>query len=197
MSFDERAKTWDSSDRRQALAEAVANAIKSSVTLNSSMHLLDIGAGTGLLTRRILPYVDKITALDTSAGMLEELGKKVEGNVEIFQTDIIKYEPSEKFDGIISSMTLHHIEDTEGLFKHLYKLLKPGGFIALADLAPEDGTFHSNGNEGVLHFGFDEESLKNYANIADFKNFSYKIVHKVEKSNKIYEIFLFSSIKYK
>ncbi|SFP35215.1 class I SAM-dependent methyltransferase [Hydrogenimonas thermophila] len=197
MSFDERAKTWDSSDRRQALAEAVANAIKSSVTLNSSMHLLDIGAGTGLLTRRVLPYVDKITALDTSAGMLEELEKKVEGNVEICQTDIIKYEPSEKFDGIISSMTLHHIEDTEGLFKHLYKLLKPGGFIALADLAPEDGTFHSNGNEGVFHFGFDEESLKNYANIAGFKNFSYKIVHKVEKPNKIYEIFLFSSIKYK
>jgi len=76
MSFDERAKTWDSSERRQALAEAVANAIKSSVTLNSSMHLLDIGAGTGLLTRRILPYVNKITALDTSAGMLEELEKK-------------------------------------------------------------------------------------------------------------------------
>jgi len=195
MSFDERAKTWDSSDKRQALAEAVANAIKSSIALNSSMHLLDIGAGTGLLTRRILPIVDKITAVDTSAGMLDELKRKVEGNIEICQTDIIKYEPYEKFDGIISSMTLHHIEDTEGLFKHLHKLLKPGGFIAIADLAPEDGTFHSDGNEGVFHFGFSQESLKNYAENAGFKNLSYKIVHKVEKPNKIYEIFLFTSIK--
>ena len=195
MSFDERAKTWDSSDRRQALAKAIANAIKGSIALNSYMHLLDIGAGTGLLTRRIIPYVDKITAVDISAGMLDELKKRVEGGVEICQTDIIKYETSKKFDGIISSMTLHHIEDTEGLFKHLHKLLKAGGFIALADLALEDGTFHSNGNEGVFHFGFSQESLKNYAKNAGFKNISYKIVHKVEKSNKTYEIFLFTSIK--
>jgi len=195
MSFDKRAKTWDFSDRRQALAKAVANAIKDSIALNGSMHLLDMGAGTGLLTRKIIPYVDKITAVDSSKEMLNELKKRVEKDVEICQTDIIKYKPSKKFDGVISSMTMHHIEDIKALFKHLYKLLKPNGFLALADLALEDGSFHSNGNDGVFHFGFSKEILKNYAKNAGFKNISYKIVHKVEKSDKIYEIFLFTSIK--
>ena len=195
MGFDERAKSWDSSERRQALAEAVANAIKSTIELNSSMHLLDIGAGTGLLTRRVLPSVDKITAIDTSSGMLSELEKSVKGNVEICQTDIMEYKPSKEFDGIISSMTMHHIEDIETLFKHLYKLLKPGGFIALADLAPEDGTFHTNGNDGVFHFGFAEDLLNKYAKSAGFKGISYKIVHKVEKPKNSYDIFLITAQK--
>ncbi|RUM46143.1 MAG: class I SAM-dependent methyltransferase [Hydrogenimonas sp.] len=195
MSFDQRAKTWDASMRRQALATAVANAIKEKIALNNSMRLLDMGAGTGLLTRRILPHVQSITAVDTSKGMLEEL-KKIEGAIETYQSDILSYTPSEPFDGIISSMTLHHIEDTNGLFKHLLKLLKPNGFIAIADLAPEDGTFHTHGNEGVFHFGFEESTLKRLAETNGFINSDYQIIHTIEKeNNRSYDIFLFTAIK--
>jgi predicted TPR repeat methyltransferase len=195
VSFDERAKTWDASARRQALAEAVADAIKRTVPLRPSMHLLDIGAGTGLLTRRVLPYVKRITAVDTSEGMLAEL-KSIEGHIETYRSDIMAYDPPERFDGIVSSMTMHHIEDTQALFVHLFTLLEPGGFIALADLAPEDGTFHTLGNEGVFHFGFDETKLKTVAQSAGFVDISYRIIHTINKAgNKSYEVFLLTASK--
>ncbi len=193
MSFDERAEVWDSSERRQELANAVAKAILNEFELQKRFELLDVGAGTGLLSRRLLPYVSSITGVDTSKGMLEKfvgLGANANGIL----CDILSYETDRKFDGIISSMTIHHIEDTQALFHKLHSLLKPGGFIALADLAPEDGSFHEHGNIGVYHFGFDEETLKSQALAAGFERCRYRIVHKIEKENKkSYEIFLFSA----
>ena len=193
MSFDERAEVWDSSERRQELANAVAKAILNEFELQKRFELLDVGAGTGLLSRRLLPYVSSITGVDTSRGMLEKfvgLGANANGIL----CDILSYETDRKFDGIISSMTIHHIEDTQALFHKLHSLLKPGGFIALADLAPEDGSFHEHGNSGVYHFGFDEETLKSQALAAGFERCRYRIIHKIEKENKkSYEIFLFSA----
>ena len=193
MSFDERADTWDSSERRRRLADAVAKAILNEFKLQKRFELLDVGAGTGLLSRRLLPFVSSITGVDTSEGMLEKfaaLGPKAEGVL----CDILSYETDRKFDGIISSMTMHHIEDTQALFHKLRSLLKPGGFIALADLTPEDGSFHDHGNSGVYHFGFDEETLKSQALAAGFERCAYRIVHKIWKDNKkSYEIFLFSA----
>ena len=199
MSFDERAKTWDASERRQALAQAVSDAIRERFPLNRKMHLLDIGAGTGLLTRRLLPYVEKICAVDTSEGMLAQLEKNLKastGSLELHHTDILSFENNSPFDGIVSSMTLHHIEDTAALFDRLFALLKPGGFIAIADLAPEDGSFHDHGNAGVHHFGFEEEALKAIAIQSGFRDVDYRLVHRVEKSeDRHYDIFLLTAVK--
>ena len=40
-------------------------------------------------------------------------------------------------------MAMHHVEDTAHFLKTLYDHLNPGGFIAVADLDKEDGSFHS------------------------------------------------------
>ncbi len=192
MGFDERAATWDSSDRRQALAEAVANAIKEKIPLQPKMRMLDFGAGTGLLTRRLAPYVGDITAVDTSAKMLEKLAESVP-ETACRQGDIITYECRSPFDLIVSSMTMHHIPDTEALLKKLHDLLAPGGFIALADLAEEDGTFHDHGNEGVHHFGFDCEELKERAKKAGFKDIDCRIVHTLVKEKGNYPIILLTA----
>jgi cyclopropane fatty-acyl-phospholipid synthase-like methyltransferase len=193
MSFDKKAQTWDASDRRQALAESVAQAIVRKIDLNERMHLLDLGAGTGLLARRLSPSVEKIVAVDTSAGMLRKLSEAAP-EIETVQSDILDYHPAEKFDGIVSSMTLHHIEDTQWLMKHLYSLLKKGGFIALADLAPEEGDFHDGGNEGVHHFGFDEVGVSEAARKAGFEKVEYEIVHTVDKGGgRRYDIFLLTA----
>ncbi len=193
MGFDKKAQTWDQSDRRQALAAAIAHAIEKRVPLTRSMHLLDVGAGTGLLSRRLEPYVKKITAVDNSSGMLEKLSE-VAPCIETVYSDILDFRTDEKFDGIVSSMTLHHIEDSQTLMKHLFSMLKEGGFITLADLAPEEGDFHDGGNEDVHHFGFEESALKEKAEKAGFKNISYEIIYTVKKGDgREYDIFLLTA----
>jgi len=97
------------------------------------------------------------------------------------------------FDGIISSMTLHHIEDIPGLFKRFYNLLRPGGFIALGDLVKEDGSFHAD-NTGVMHFGFEKEDILTWLSDAGFFQSGYEIVHEFERNSEVgvakYPIFL-------
>ena len=195
MSFDERAADWEKLERRRLLAEAVADAITRRCALESSMRLLDIGAGTGLLSRRLATKVHTVMALDSSKKMLDQLqGRPDAVNVVPVHGDIMKYESSEPFDGIVSSMTLHHIRDIPALFARLYDWLRPGGFIALADLAPEDGSFHDRGNEGVYHFGFEKEPLEKAAKNAGFDEVDYRIVHTIEKAaDRRYDVFLLTA----
>ncbi|WP_456402111.1 class I SAM-dependent DNA methyltransferase [Hydrogenimonas sp.] len=193
MGFDERAESWDRSQRRQALADAVTEGIRCTIPLSPSMRLLDVGAGTGLLTRRLLPHVGTITGVDSSSAMLEKFAA-IGGDTVAVHCDILAFESDEPFDGIVSSMTIHHIERIDLLFEKLHSLLKPGGFLAVADLAPEEGTFHDHGNEGVYHFGFDEAFLLQEAQRAGFVDISHTFVHRIEKpSGRAYDIFLLTA----
>ena len=198
--FDKAAEGWDRSDRRQAMAADIAESIIDSGILKPHMHLLDFGAGTGLLTRHLVPYVRKMTALDLSQKMLEQLSQNArswEGaSIELVHSDIIDYRTKTPLDGIVSSMSMHHVQDLEALFQNFARLLKPQGFIAIADLELEDGTFHSDGNEGVYHFGFEEERLSAIISANGFKNIRFQKVHEIEKENgKRYTLFLMQATK--
>ncbi len=197
VNFDNRAKEWDKLDRRVVLARNVAKAIYESIPLDNKMKIVDMGAGTGLLLRELLPYTGKAIAIDTSAEMLKELRSKVpkDADVDTIQSDIIDITLND-IDLIVSSMTIHHIKSLETLFKKLYSFLKNGGYIAIADLMPEDGSFHSHGNEGVYHFGFEKERLIDICKKARFCDIDYKKVHTVTKSSGEYGIFLLTAKKY-
>ena len=198
MGFDHKAATWDASSRRQALAKAVADAIGRRVELKPSMHLMDFGAGTGLLSERLLSKVEHITAVDTSEKMLQKFRQKLEATekVDTVHEDVLALRGENLYDGIVSSMTMHHIPDINALFSSLFRLLKPGGFLAVADLAREDGTFHDQGNEGVHHFGFDPDTLRKKVENTGFVRTEVEVVHTVEKANgRCYDILLLNATK--
>ena len=54
-------------------------------------------------------------------------------------------------------MALHHVDDVALIIKKFYDLLKPKGYLAIADLYSEDGSFHGSGFRG--HKGFDPQVL--------------------------------------
>jgi tRNA (cmo5U34)-methyltransferase len=161
--FDQAATEWDSNPGRVALARAVVDVIQEAVPLRSDMKVMDFGAGTGLVTLGLLPYVGNLMAVDASGEMLRVLDEKLKtlgiGNVHTMLCDIAKTSmPAAKFDLIVSSMVLHHIPDVSEALHRLRPCLLPGGWIAVADLESEDGTFHSD-STGVYHHGFDREEV--------------------------------------
>ncbi len=195
--FAHKSKSWDMKSRRVKNAEAIAKTIVRNIPLHPNMHLLDLGAGTGLLSFFLAQKVGKITALDNSPSMLEMFKEKKDEflcETDHIEADILQHDFNEKFDGIVSSMTIHHIEDTKALLEKLYTLLKPGGFIALADLVSEDGSFHSD-NEGVFHYGFDTKKLSQLAHGAGFKNIAVYHASTIEKPHRNFDIFLLSANK--
>lgn len=193
--FDNRAESWDSSSMRVQLAQNIYNAIVKAVPLTKEMDVIDFGAGTGLLSRNIALHVNSLLGIDTSKGMLEKLDALEMDNVVSCYGDFCEFKSVKKFDGIVSSMTMHHIKELDKLFTKMHELLKEGGFIAIADLMSEDGTFHGD-NEGVHHFGFDETDLYDIAKKHGFKEVRYQKIFEVEKEGReSYGIFLLTAKK--
>ncbi|MDD5678004.1 MAG: class I SAM-dependent methyltransferase [Kiritimatiellae bacterium] len=179
--FDRVAAEWDANPGRAVLARAVADAIRKAVALRPDMNAMDFGAGTGLVTLALLPYVAGITAVDTSGKMLRALDEKLKalriGNVHTLLSESGKtLLPVSAFDLIVSSMVLHHIPDVPRTLRQLRPCLRPGGWIALADLDLEDGTFHSD-STGVFHHGFDRDEICRWLQAAGFMNTTARKAH--------------------
>jgi len=193
--FDKKADTWDTSSMRVNIAKNIYDAIYKEVNLTPKMHLIDFGAGTGLLSREIALHVDKLVAIDSSPKMLEKLDELGMNNISTVNADICEYQSESVYNGVVSSMTMHHVKDLDKLFAKLYSLLDEDGFIAIADLMREDGSFHLD-NDGVHHFGFDEEDLIKIAQKHGFHEVKYQKIFDINKENKKnYGIFLLTAKK--
>lgn len=197
--FIEKARDWDQGSVRVQNAHNIARKILEKIDLNGDEHIMDFGAGTGLLSEGIAPHIQKLTAIDFSAAMLEKFQQKSwPCETEVLNIDLINANLDYEFDGIISSMTMHHIEEIDAMLNKLNKLLKAGGFIAIADLEPEDGSFHNN-NEGVAHFGFDPTKFAAKLEKSGFHGIKTERVHVVRKeiegTKKEFPIFLALAFK--
>lgn len=197
--FLDRAKDWDAKSHRVLNARQIAQEILNQFTLSGNEHVMDFGAGTGLLSWFLAENLARITAVDFSEAMLEQFkAKNWPCVVDTVKTGIEPDFAYDHFDGIISSMTMHHISDTQLIFEKFYKALKPGGFIAIGDLLKEDGSFHSD-NSGVFHFGFEEKQITTQLKNAGFSKVRFKIVHEMEKSFenelKKFPVFLLTGIR--
>jgi ubiquinone/menaquinone biosynthesis C-methylase UbiE len=183
--FDRMAESWDDNPVRLMLAKAVVHAIRQAVPLRPDMQAMDFGAGTGLVTLALSADVAGITAVDTSAEMLRTLESKLNeqgiSNVLTLAGDIGSAPlPADRFDLIVSSMVLHHIADVPQLLHRLRPALRPGGWIALADLDTEDGTFHADPT-GVYHRGLAREDVCRWLQEAGFTDARAVDAHRIKR----------------
>ncbi len=182
--FDSAAAEWDNLPRRVMLARAVSEAIISKLDRKVS-RALDFGCGTGLVTLALSSVCNEVIAADTSTGMLEQLEKKLAGSGIINVTPLhISGEPDtalpQGFDIVVSSMTMHHIDDVASLISKFSSMLNPGGILCIADLDSEDGTFHDT-PEGIRHHGFSAEAMTFYFLDAGLEGLSSETVYTVIK----------------
>jgi 2-polyprenyl-3-methyl-5-hydroxy-6-metoxy-1,4-benzoquinol methylase len=193
--FDQRAAGWEQVSQRVRNVDNIARVMRERIRFAESMEIMDFGSGTGLLLERIAPLVGKITAVDTSTAMNEQLAGKrgqLDCELEILNVDLVREGLDRRFDGVISSMTIHHIEDILSLFRTFHGLLNDGGFIAIADLDLEDGSFHSE-DAGVFHTGFERDVLLATATEAGFADADISTASVVRKPQRDYPVFLLTA----
>lgn len=194
--FDAHAAEWDANPGRVALARAVVDAVRAAVPLRADMRVMDFGAGTGLVALGLVPFVGEVTAVDASAEMLRVLGEKAKGlALHTLQCDIGKADlPAGRFDLIVSSMTLHHLPDVPSVLRRLRPALSAGGWIALADLDTEDGSFHAD-KTGVYHSGFERAVVCRWLVEAGFAGATAHNAHRLTRPGadgapRTYPVFL-------
>lgn len=188
--FDQAANSWEQRPISQQLASSIPAAIEQAIILQPQQRLLDFGAGTGLLSAALAAQVAEIVALDTSDAMLAVLAQKQLPNVRIVNQDIFAG-LAEQFDGVVSCMAVHHVADTAGLFQVFFQQLVSGGFIAIADLDQEDGSFHGdNEGKGVKHLGFDRQQLTTILQDIGYQDIAFNTAVNIEKDGRNYPVFL-------
>jgi ubiquinone/menaquinone biosynthesis C-methylase UbiE len=192
-SFDSRAREWDKDKMHTERSLAIAAELEKMIPLNRSMKALEYGAGTGILSFLLKDRFAEIILMDSSQEMINVCAEKT----DYYKTKHILplwYDLGENiyngnFDIIYNQMVLHHVNDYESIIHTFYSLLNPGGYLAIADLYAEDGSFH--GKDVNVHHGFDPEKLTEIFKEAGFTNVEHKICFEVKReSGKTFPVFL-------
>lgn len=201
--FDALAADWDDNPRRAGIARAVATAIATALPLTREMRALEYGCGTGLVSVLLADRLAHVVAADLSPNMLRVLDEKCRrtglAHIETRRLDLtVDPPPAKRFDLIFTSMTLHHIENVPAVLATLSGLLSPGGWLALADLDREDGSFHGPNIPGVAHHGFERRWLMDLLHELGLTNVGAQTadtVHKVgaDGAARDYTIFLITA----
>jgi len=201
--FDIKAAEWDQNPMHWDRSEAIAKGIIKLIPLNKEMTVLEYGAGTGITSLLLKDLVKEITLMDNSSEMVRLMTEKIKTskakNLKVlnFNLEHSDYK-NDRFDLIFTQMVLHHVTDIDLIISRFKKLLNPGGFLAIADLYPEDGSFH--GDDFTGHRGFDVEILSNLIRNQGFTNISHRKCFVINKKisdseTKQFDVFLLISTR--
>ena len=194
--FDAKAATWDDDPEKVNRARAAAIAIRAAVPLDSSTRLLEYGAGTGLVSQFLAPGIRSVTLAEPSSGMRAVMADKIANgtlpaDARVWDLDLTEAPaPDERFDLIVSVMTLHHIKDLTRVLNSFSALLSGGGHLCVVDLQSEDGSFHRNDPAFEGHHGFALADLTERLQAAGFTDVQIDGCGEFEKDGTTYPLFL-------
>jgi tRNA (cmo5U34)-methyltransferase len=112
---------------------------------DAPIRVLDLGAGTGLFSKKVFAVFPKaqFVLVDVADKMLDVARERFQGFAGQFQFEISDYREmkfQQDFDLVISSLSIHHLEDADkrALFKAIFRALRdPGAFINVDQIRGE------------------------------------------------------------
>jgi len=102
-------------------------------------RILDVGTGNGNFIKIIASLTDEFEEIIG----IDEMEVAVSTSSKNFEDDRISFQlmngykmnfEDDSFDMVCLSNTLHHLEDVNGLFKEMERVLKPGGIILINEM---------------------------------------------------------------
>ncbi|MFN0155639.1 MAG: class I SAM-dependent methyltransferase [Gaiella sp.] len=105
-------------------------------------HVLDVAAGTGLVSERLLAHGFRVTALDQSAEMLEVALRRLGDRVSVVegQAEHLPFEDA-SFDHLTFTYLLRYVDDPAGTLRELARVVRPGGTVAMLEFGVPAGVW--------------------------------------------------------
>lgn len=137
--FNEAAGGYDSAESLTALGSGAwyRREVLRRCGLREGMTLVDVAAGTGLVTVAGLELVGpagRVIAVDPSPGMLAELRKKVSVQVIEAFAEAMPL-PDAQADFLSMGYALRHVGDLGRAFSEYHRVLRPGGKVCLMEIS--------------------------------------------------------------
>lgn len=102
--------------------------------LGEARRVLEVGAGTGLITGPLSTFVPELVATDVSPKMLAALRQKLEGNdaLQILERSVydLGFAPA-SFDAVVAVNVIHIVHAPSTALTEMLRVLKPGGLLIL------------------------------------------------------------------
>jgi 2-polyprenyl-3-methyl-5-hydroxy-6-metoxy-1,4-benzoquinol methylase len=89
---------------------------------------LELGPAEGLMTRELLGRFSKVTAVDGSAAFCEKLRRELP-SVEVVHALFEELAPAERYDAVVLSHVLEHVDDPGALLRRVRGWVAPGGMV--------------------------------------------------------------------
>ena len=124
-------------------------------------RILDLGSGTGHLTKLISDSGAEVTGIDSSQEMIDQ-SRKNYSSLNFQRMDATNFSFAEKFDAVFSNAVLHWIPEKEKVVKCISEALKLGGRL-VAEFGGKDNI------KNIV------ESLKKYLHANDYKDNAERI----------------------
>ena len=140
--------------------------------------VLELAAGTGIWTRRLVPLASRVVAVDANAEMLalNDFG------AEHVVADVFDWQPAARFDLCFFGFWLSHVPDDrlDAFWALVHSALAPGGRVFLVDNgSPSDSTHTSRTQTGVetrrLADGREFRIVKHYRSAEDIPGLDLRV----------------------
>jgi SAM-dependent methyltransferase len=142
--------------RWQADAAEVERALEAAAPLGRT---LELAAGTGIWTRKLVPLAERVVAVDANS---ETLALNT-SEAELAQADVFSWRPDERFDFVFFSFWLSHVPEER--FDEFWALVRSalgsGGRLFLVDSGAGD----------AAHSGTDQAEGEETRSLADGRTF--------------------------
>ena len=173
--FEARAATWDDDPARLARVRRVADVIRANVPLTGHPVTVELGAGTGMLSRCLAAELGPVTLLDASPAMIAVANRALEtaglGDWATAVTDLATDVPGGPYDLALAQMSLHHMDDVPALLARLHQVMVPGGMVAIADLDHDAvGGYHAKATDFHGYHGFRRDELRGWLEEAGYRD---------------------------
>lgn len=126
--FDSVAGLYDAA--RQGYPGEIVDALLANAAVGRGGAVLEIGCGTGQLTRQLAGRALRLTAIDIGPAMVQVARRNVADSTARFQVCSFEdFAGCGPFDLIVSATAFHWVDPGVGLAKAAW-LLRPGGWLA-------------------------------------------------------------------
>lgn len=131
---------------RHDLRESIL--LRALLEVRPGKRVLDVGAGQGTFTRRLIAMGFDVTSTDLSEAALDVLRDRTKANVVRADATRLPFD-DRAFDAVVLGEVLEHLEDDDAALREARRVLAPSGVVAIS--VPRNPAWFARSDEWAGH----------------------------------------------